>query len=718
MRHPIVEEELAILGEVNTRLDTAGTRREPSEASILEELEHIRSSLATAKAEDRAALLQQWDRQSALLGQLRSARGTPSLDLASPYFAHFQLLESSQRHDILLGKTTRMLPGLPIVDWRNAPISRIFYRYRQGEEYEEEIAGRERSGVVAARRTVVIRERRLERVESPEGVFRALGGAAGEWQQNPTESPRLAGGQGAAIRARVIHAGEHAHLGTGAEGEPGRDPGAGGISADADASPGFRRRADKHLPEIAGLIDGEQFALITRPSSGVVVIRGTAGSGKTTVALHRIAYLAYDDPAIDSAQTLFVVFSTALRDYVGHVLPGLEVRNVQVRTFQDWAAEQLRRLFPRLPRRIREITPAIVTRLKLHPILLVALQQHIRSTDRQPGLSDADQAIDDWASTLARVELLEALFARSAPGAFSADELRRASLWCRDRHEEISAWVAGRASVDAELDAEDPPLLLRAWQLRVGPLPGGAGRPLRYRHVAIDEVQDFSPLEVQVLMDCLDQRRSLTLAGDTQQHILEEGGFSSWTEFLAQLGIAADEVSTLRVSYRCSREIAEFALAVLGELREDDPPLTVRSGPPVELFRFTDHGACAAFLADALRDLADAEPLASVAILTPSPELSALYARALGASEVPRLRRVERQDFAFAPGIEITEIDQVKGLEFDYVVLVEVSSVSYPDTPAARRKLHVGATRPVHQLWLTSVGTPAVAVRAQIRERR
>ncbi|HYC22586.1 MAG TPA: UvrD-helicase domain-containing protein, partial [Candidatus Bathyarchaeia archaeon] len=556
MRHPIVEEELAILGEVNSRLDSAGTRREPSEASILEELEHIRSALATAKAEDRAALLQQWDRQSALLGQLRSARGTPSLDLASPYFAHFRLLESSQRHDILLGKTTRMLPGLPIVDWRNAPISRIFYRYRQGEEYEEEIAGRERSGVVAARRTVVIRERRLERVESPEGVFRALAGVAGEWQQSATESPRLAGGQGAAIRAREIHAGEHVHLGTGAENER-DDPDAGRVSADADASPGFRRRADKHLPDIAGLIDGEQFALITRPSSGVVVIRGTAGSGKTTVALHRIAYLAYDDPAIDSAQTLFVVFSTALRDYVGHVLPGLAVRNVQVRTFQDWAAEQLRRLFPRLPRRIREITPAIVTRLKLHPVLMVALREHVRTTGRQPGLSDAEQAIDDWASALARAELLEALFARSAPGALSAAELRRASLWCRDRHDEINAWIAGRASADAALDAEDLSLLLRAWQLRVGPLPGGAGRPLRYRHVAIDEVQDFSPLEVQVLMDCLDQRRSLTLAGDTQQHILEEGGFSSWTEFLAQLGIAADEVSTLRVSYRCTREIAE-----------------------------------------------------------------------------------------------------------------------------------------------------------------
>src|SRR4029077_2038460 len=112
---------------------------------------------------------------------------------------------------------------------------------------------------------------------------------------------------------------------------------------------GFRRRADKHLPDIAGLIDPHQFDLITKPSAGFVVIRGTAGSGKTTVALHRIAYLAYDDPSIDAAQTLVVVFSPALRDYVSHVLPALGVEHVQARTFYEWAAEQVARLFPRLP---------------------------------------------------------------------------------------------------------------------------------------------------------------------------------------------------------------------------------------------------------------------------------------------------------------------------------------------------------------------------------
>jgi DNA helicase-2/ATP-dependent DNA helicase PcrA len=68
---------------------------------------------------------------------------------------------------------------------------------------------------------------------------------------------------------------------------------------------------------------------------------------------------------------------------------------------------------------------------------------------------------------------------------------------------------------------------------------------------------------------------------------------------------------------------------------------------------------------------------------------------------------VKNQDFTFAPGVEVTEIEQVKGLEFDYVLLVDVTTENFPDTPASRRRLHVGATRAVHQLWLTAVGSPS-----------
>ena len=303
----IVAEERSLLQAVTRALEQSPASRPPSETALVEELAHLRDALrAGVKAEDQAALLEQWNRQSALLEQLRASRQAPQVSRDSPYFAHLRLREGGTEFDVLLGKATWLKGGVQIVDWRHAPISRIFYRYRQGDDYEEEIAGRERNGEVVTRRTVAIRDQRLLRIEAPEGTFVPDPDAADGWRRIEREPPRLAGGEGAALRAHAPDEGATRRLGTHLH--------------------GAQQRADKHLPDIAGLIDPEQFALITRPSTGFVVIRGTAGSGKTTVALHRIAYLAYDDASIDSAQTLVVVFSPALRDYVSHVLPALSSR--------------------------------------------------------------------------------------------------------------------------------------------------------------------------------------------------------------------------------------------------------------------------------------------------------------------------------------------------------------------------------------------------------
>lgn len=682
---PIVEQELELCARVVAAVEIGPRRADPSEAQIVAELERLREQLLAGRGlEDQAALTAEFNRQSALLEQLRGARAAPRVTADSPYFAHLRLQEKGRRWDVCLGKATFIEDGINVVDWRNAPVAKIFYRYRQGEDYEEEIAGRTRCGEVVARRSVAIHGGRLRRIEAPEGIFIVDAASPAGWTHREQAPPRLAAGAGAVLREQAADAAAAGSLGS------------------AQRAPS---RADKHLPDIAALIDPEQFELIARPSSGLVVIRGSAGSGKTTVALHRIAYLAFADPQFDSPRSLVIVFSRALRDYVAHVLPALGVLQVRVETFADWATAMRRSLLPMLPAEVRDDAPAVVQRLKQHPLMLEVLARQCR---RSAGPRTALQVIDDWGSALADRQLIAGAMADVAPGSFTSAEIERACDWSRARHAEIAAWLDGDHTAEAALDPADDALLLRAFQLRCGALRGKGGTVLRFRHIAVDEVQDFSPLEVRVLLDCLDESRSMTLAGDTQQHVLLDSGFTSWAEFFRHLGLAGTEVDTLRVSYRSTAEIVAFARAVLGPLCEDeDAPEVTRSGPPVEWFRFTDHGACVAFLAEALAHLARVEPLASVVLLAPTAALGDLYHRGLEAAEVPRLHRVRDQRYRFAPGVEITEIGEVKGLEFDYVILLEVSGQHYPDTAAARRRLHVGATRAIHQLWLTSVATPS-----------
>ena len=96
-------------------------------------------------------------------------------------------------------------------------------------------------------------------------------------------------------------------------------------------------------------------------------------------------------------------------------------------------------------------------------------------------------------------------------------------------------------------------------------------------------------------------------------------------------------------------------------------------------------------LNEALSDLMVEEPSASCAVICKTPEMAELIYQKL--KDIPKTRLVLDGDFDFTPGIDITEVSQVKGLEFDYVVLPDVNFSNYSQSNEDRRTLHVAATR-------------------------
>src|SRR5262249_34228102 len=155
----IVNEELRLLEIVLRALGPEGQRADaessgqnssiPPPMALAEALAdddrrllELRDLAASAKPEDLPALFEQMH----TLGAVRAHRGKGSsgaVDRKSPYFAHLRLEEhvhargthtptKERRRDILVGSRQYLDPaaGIRIVDWRNAPVSRIFYRYR------------------------------------------------------------------------------------------------------------------------------------------------------------------------------------------------------------------------------------------------------------------------------------------------------------------------------------------------------------------------------------------------------------------------------------------------------------------------------------------------------------------------------------------------------------------------------------------------------------
>jgi DNA helicase II / ATP-dependent DNA helicase PcrA len=674
-----VAEEQRTLERVKRALLDRAPRRWTNYVADLVEL---RDSLGEERLEeDRASILEQMHRLSRLAAQQEKMVHSEVVDPRSPYFGHMRLCDhdTEERKDILVGKRTFIRAGVTVVDWRNAPISKVFYQTSQGDDYELEVDGRELSGVVELRRTVTIQGGELLRVRAPEGAWVLSDGA---WVEVSDHQPQLSGGAGTAAR-------------------PDRTRPVLGVQGGVPGlRPGRRDRFDKHLPEIASLLDAEQFERITSPEAGLLAISGSAGSGKTTVALHRVAYLVFQDShRFSPDRTQVIVGSRALASYIMQVLPALGVEGVAVTTFESWASKLRRRHFPKLPRRYADDTPFVVTRLKLHSALVPVLAEAVA---QYPSL-DPVQLFEELFTSR---QWLGELFEKHAPGAFNAGELDQVHRWCSRQH---FIRVDGEGANEHEkpaLDVEDDALLLRLHQLVKGRLRYTGQRPLAYNHLVVDEVQDLSPIELAVLLDTASPRAAVTLAGDTAQRLNEDADFRSWEEVLSILGHEGVELSPLKVSYRSTVEIMRVAREVLGPLAPEESSRAVRHGAPVELFRFGSAGEASTFLVEVCRHLVEAEPNANLAILTRFPQQADELYSVLARAELRGLRRVHDQDFSFAPGIEVTDIRQTKGLEFDYVIVADCDAQTFPVTPSSRHLLHVAITRAAHQCWLVSVGSP------------
>ena len=734
-----------------------GAKGAAPRAGYVEEMIALRDEIGEARLEDVPALVAQMERLQGV-SLTRGDQQTILVDPATPYFGHLRLREEVRgrgvvERDVLVGRATFVdaASRVNIVDWRHAPVSQLFYRYTEGSDYEERFGDRDVEGEIVARRILTIENGILRRVACPQGVWAR--GTGGSWLRTDLPTHELAGGQETATRP---------------------------VRGVLGAAPAGRQALDRHLPEIAALIDPHQFELITARDAGLVVIQGGAGSGKTTVGLHRLGYLAFTYPDRFPPRKLAVVTSgAALAAYIGQLLPSLGVAGVPALTFADLAGRELRAELPwlRVPV-VDEAVPA-VTRVKSHPALLHALERAVAAFG---GKKSSRAVVEIWGDLLTDRPRLLALLAGATEMPIPEGDVIEAHRIMTDRVAAVMArdpregdgqkppakrrakvrerapgpdmhWTAmgleqkpGQRTVDSDLpegirrvegggfeiegqdeenddqnirgetgidglrteddaaalDLDDVALLLRANQL----LRGGK-HP--FAHLFVDEAQDLSPMKLSFLIGHTPARRtpSITLAGDTSQRLYLDNGFGDWRAVLAHLGLGHVAIEPLRIAYRSTREIMTVARAAMGPLADPDPPQAPRTGAPVETFHFPGAGAAVAFLAEALRDLAAREPRATVALLARHPEQADRYFEGLRRAEVPSLRRVRAQEFAFRPGVEVTDVRQVKGLEFDYVVMLEANASSYGRDDESRHLFHIGVTRAAWQLWIVVTGAPS-----------
>jgi DNA helicase-2/ATP-dependent DNA helicase PcrA len=230
---------------------------------------------------------------------LEANRDQKRKDLAKlrqePYFGRldFQGNDEKQRKALYIGKIgvdREQVSDRPLViDWR-APVASLFYSFTGGTEaatYEAPEGLIE--GLVYLKRNVVIRKQILERVA--------------DTYNRESDAPMVSD------EFLVYRLGEN---------------------------------KDNRLRDIVSTIQEEQDKIIRAAKNTALIIQGVAGSGKTTVALHRLAFLLYQYKDQVSAEKMIIFAPNRMfLDYISDVLPELGVGNIAQSTFPDWAANVL-----------------------------------------------------------------------------------------------------------------------------------------------------------------------------------------------------------------------------------------------------------------------------------------------------------------------------------------------------------------------------------------
>jgi DNA helicase IV len=483
------------------------------------------------------------------------------------------------------------------------------------------------------------------------------------------------------------------------------------------------------MREIVATIQAEQDVVIRAPINQVLIVQGGPGTGKTAVALHRAAYLMFEHRRRLAREGVLVVGpNRAFLDYISHVLPSLGERSVRQCTVADLCLPKVE---------VTAMDDSDTARSKGSPTMLELLATTALDAVRPP-VDDVVVPIGSRRVVFTSDEVAEWLN-RSKGSVIPVNQRRerlrsiaRQELLRRTGRDEDWAQAAPlRTALNAAWPTQQPIKLVdriladlfpgptksnrgkrRAWTIADQLLVDEAnsilnGPPLVYGHVVVDEAQDHSAVALRVI-GRRSPSTSMTLVGDVAQSTTPAGQ-ERWTdvlELITRVGAtpANGEVAELTIGYRVPEPILEQANRLLPHTGVDaTASRSVRREGEPPSWTVTTADRLGAAVADAVISVKHHHRLTGVVAPIELHERLAAAMSDAGFIAVDHVHDLGHDDVPlFGP-------EQVKGLEFDGVVVVEPNQI-LDGTPRGARLLYVAMTRAVQQLAFVTTGEPTLAI--------
>lgn len=418
------------------------------------------------------------------------------------------------------------------------------------------------------------------------------------------------------------------------------------------------------LQEVVEQMEKAQDTVIRASHHGPFVISGPAGSGKTTLALHRVAYLMQSPETMEyfsSEKILVLVQDSGTKAYFSHLLPDLGIKGVSIVTFAEWA------------------------------FAILGLEGYRYITDYGP--YEPERSEYEYAKLNAlRIEN-EELYAKNVYSVLQKVYSEGLTL----EQIKIVQWQ----KKEKALDRLDVTVLLLAYQKKFGAfsmnkeyyeeLANGKYRkrkgdlPVAYNLMIIDEFQNYLPEQLQILHACINPRlKSMVYVGDLAQQT-QLGTIRDWES--AGISVADERMVKLQKVYRNTKQILQY-IQSLGY------PVTVpeqlKSGEPVQEVVMNTVEEEIVFILSQIKDISGQ----SVGILARDKEYVGQFKSA----------------FALLKEVHCLSYYEAQGVEFDFVFIVGIGAIARKqyDIAALQEEmdvvendlLYVALTRAMGRLWV------------------
>lgn len=629
-----------------------------------------------------------FDNQQALLTQINA--NSQALDLKrrfrrmmdSPYFGRIDFQyegeTESESYYIGIGNFSEGAGQVPlIVDWR-APVASLFYDYDRGEAY----------------------------FETPQG--RMDGNITSKWQY------KIKNG-------KMVYAFES------------------DVKIDDEILKNeLANNGDVKLKNIVSTIQKEQNQIIRNLSDRILVVQGSAGSGKTSIALHRIAYLLYHErKSLKASNVLILSPNGVFSDYISHILPELGEENIREMSFDIFAYRELKGIVGDCEERYDQIERMLEA--ENNP-----LYEHSDMVSRylykqsKEFVNELNGYVLELENDLMNFRNIKYKFIqKSADAIMELFYYKFPDIPLLSRMQAVAEYVIDEAETlnGRDLDELEMAILMESFQqmyvttdlyqlysdflermdmagLKEAPVEE---RKLRYedvfpmlylkyqllskvnkreiKHLVIDEMQDYTYVQYQIIKKMFDCK--MTILGDKAQTMEMEQ--SDVTRFLPKIFGKNIKMLTINKSYRQTMEIAKYAQNLIDD---KDVELLERHGKEPQITLDIKRDDVVRAIMENL--LCGMEQFDTFAVITMTEdEAKWMHGQLKKCFEEKgvstKLSYIDRDSKEFVKGVVVTTFYLAKGLEFDQVYSVYDKSCQ---GELCKQAKYIMATRALHELYV------------------